>query len=203
MKVALLGVDGLSSESVEIDGSIFSDVNLDVVTRAFWAARLIRRSGCAYTKSKCEISGTTAKPHRQKGTGKARQGSKRSPQFRGGAVIFGPKNRNTNIKYNKKLSKSALLSVVSSKFKDNKLFILNSFSFDKTAQIASFLQKSFKGFSCLFVVFRSEFSIMVKLSSNIAKVTVVDVRSLNVFDVLRHNYIIFDKASIQYFEDSL
>ena len=132
MKERVCNLDNKSLKEISLDKFIFGiEFNSDVIHRMIRYQLAKRRSGNHKTKNISEISGTTKKPFKQKGTGSARQGSKRSPQMRGGAVIFGPVVRSHAHKLPKRVRNLALRIAISKKFKDGKLKIIDNFKISK------------------------------------------------------------------------
>lgn len=163
-----------------------------------------RRSGSAKTKTMAEISGTTAKPHKQKGTGMARQGSKRSVQFRGGRTCFGPMPRSFGYSLPKKIIKKAVADVLKLKIKENKLVLFSgSDSALKTSQISKAL-KSSKIDSALFLYQTNvEQNNLTKSVRNIKNVKALDFKGLNVYDVLNFDFLLLDKNLFQNIKEAV
>ncbi len=157
-----------------------------------------RRSGSANTKTMSEISGTTAKPHKQKGTGSARQGSKRSVQFRGGRTCFGPRARSFEYSLPKKIIKTALAGVIRLKIKENKVILFSGFDDKlKTVKVSKFL-KSNNINQALFLYQSSNNSSNITQSvRNIKNVKALDFKGLNVYDILNFDFLILDKNLFQ------
>lgn len=150
-----------------------------------------RRSGSAKTKTMAEISGTTAKPHKQKGTGMARQGSKRSVQFRGGRTCFGPRPRSFDYSLPKKIVKKAVADVIKLKIKENKLVLFSGAKEAlKTSQVSKALKNN-KIDSALFLYgAEGDLSRSVR---NIKNTKALDFKGLNVYDVLNFDFLMIDK----------
>ncbi len=155
-----------------------------------------RRTGSAQTKSMSEISGTTAKPHKQKGTGSARQGSKRSVQFRGGRTCFGPRARSFDFAMPKKIVQVALIDAIRLKFKENKLVLFSGCKPDlKTAAISKIL-KANKIESALFLYNSDVESSTQSISRsvrNLKNIKAIDFKGLNVYDILNSDFMVLDK----------
>ena len=188
-----------------INDSIFAIIpNLLVMKQTVRWQLAKRRSGNHKTKVISEIRGTTAKPYRQKGTGRARQGSLRSVQFRGGSTIFGPVVRSHSFKLPKKVRKLALKSALSMKQSGNKLSVLQKHNMEKpsTSQISKILDKA-NIKSVLFVV-TDDFCQNFKCSiSNIKNVDYIHVIGLNVYDILRHDNLIISQDALEKIEERL
>lgn len=176
------------SFSIDSDISFLSAKNISYVVRWQLASR---RSGSAKTKTMSEISGTTAKPWKQKGTGRARQGSKRSVQFVGGRTCHGPMPRSFDFSMPKKITKKALADVIALKIFENKIFTFSSLSVNiKTNKISKFLQKSNLE-TVLFIVDKN--SVLQKSVKNIKNVKVLHSNALNVYDILNYNNVIVEQ----------
>ncbi len=161
-----------------------------------------KRSGNAHTKTKGEISGGGKKPWKQKGTGRARSGSSRSPIWRGGGTIFGPRKRDYEFKLNKKERRAALLSSINYKLKNNRLIVFDTLALEsiKTKLFADILQK-FDVTNAAVVDLGND---NLKLSSrNIPNIKYIEEIGINVFDLLKHEYLIMSKDTIKKVEERL
>ena len=158
-----------------------------------------RRSGSAKTKTMAEISGTTAKPHKQKGTGRARQGSKRSVQFVGGRTCHGPMPRSFDFSMPKKIVKKALADILKLKLRENKVSLFADFGSEiKTAKISDTLEKN--KFSSTLIVFdgsKKENQALVKSVRNLKNVKALDSKAINVYDILSFDHLLFDNSSFE------
>ena len=173
---------------IDSDISFLSAKNISYVVRWQLASR---RSGSAKTKTMSEISGTTAKPWKQKGTGRARQGSKRSVQFVGGRTCHGPMPRSFDFSIPKKITKKALADVLMLKISENKIFTFNpTINIIKTNKISKFLQKSNLE-TVLFVVDKN--SVLQKSVKNIKNTKVLHSNALNVYDILNYDNIVVEQ----------
>ena len=156
-----------------------------------------RRTGSANTKTMSEISGTTAKPHKQKGTGHARQGSKRSVQFRGGRTCFGPRARSFEYSLPKKIVKTAIADVIRLKIKENKLILFSCGADLKTTQVNKLL-KSNNINQALFLYQSTESTNNItKPTRNLKNVKALDFKGLNVYDILNFDFLLLDKNLFQ------
>jgi large subunit ribosomal protein L4 len=163
-----------------------------------------RRAGTHKTKGISDVSGTTRKPHRQKGTGRARQGSLRSPQFRGGAVIFGPVVRSHAHDLTKKVRRLALKTVLSSKQADGKLVILDAARTQaaKTKALAGKLDKL--GWRSVLVIDGPELDDnFCRAAANIPGVDVLPQQGANVYDILRRDILVLTRDAVQHLEARL
>lgn len=163
-----------------------------------------RRSGTAKTKTRSEITGSGAKPWRQKGTGRARAGTKKSPIWRSGGTVFGPTGeQNYKQKLPKKVVMAALRVALSSKLSDNNILALDEFNMDKikTKEFVETLNK-LETKNCLFVIDdRNE--IIEKSSKNVANMKVISADHINVYDILKYDSLILTKPSIDKIEKRL
>ncbi len=162
-----------------------------------------RRAGTAKTKTMAEISGTTAKPYKQKGTGRARQGSKRSVQFVGGRTCHGPMPRSFDFSMPKKIVKVALSDALKTKLKDNKVMLFSDVSSDKikTNKINAILESN--KISSALIVFDSSSKnslSLAKSAQNIKHVKALDVKAINVYDLLKFDQLIVES---KVFENSI
>lgn len=191
--------DGTKVGVVEANDAVFGiEPNQHVLFQAVTLQRASLRQGTHKTKGRSEVSGGGRKPWRQKGTGRARQGSIRSPQWRGGGIVFGPTPRDYGFKMPRKMRRLALRSALSSKVASNEVFALETLTFDsiKTKSFKEMLTGLNLDNKVLFVV--SEFEENTLLSGrNIPGVTIVETTGLNVVDVLGHNKVVFTKDAVE------
>lgn len=162
-----------------------------------------RRSGNACTKTRAEVHGSNAKPWRQKGTGRARSGSKRSPVWRGGGTVFGPKPRSYSIKLSKKVRRLGLRMALSSRFSENRLVVLDSFAMDeiKTKNFVS-VMGTLNLDNALIVIPENDEK-LEKSSRNAVGYKVIPTAGVNVYDVLLHKNIILLQSCIGQLEKRL
>lgn len=162
-----------------------------------------QRKGTAATKERSFVSGGGKKPWRQKGTGRARVGSIRSPLWRGGGTIFGPRPRDYSFPLPKKVRRAALRSVISYKFRENKLLVLEDWDLGeaKTKKFVGALQNL--GVKSALIVTMGKDENLPKSARNVPGVQVLDPSGLNVHDILRHEHLIFSRASLQEMEKRL
>jgi large subunit ribosomal protein L4 len=190
---------------IELDEAVFgAPVRQDILQRVVRWQLAKRRAGTHSTKGISEIRGTTAKPYRQKGTGRARQGSLRSPQFRGGAVIFGPKPRDHGFDLPKKVRALGLKSALSAKQADGKLVILKeaTLSEAKTAQLKSRLDKL--GWSNALIVGGAEVDAnFARAARNIPNLDLLPVQGANVYDILRRDTLVLTQDAVTALEARL
>lgn len=153
-----------------------------------------RRSGSAKTKTMSEISGTTAKPYKQKGTGNARQGSKRSVQFVGGRTCHGPTPRSFDFTMPKKISKCSLADALRLKISENNIYLVNSFPFEKTSELTKSLNKADLKESCLFVYDEKSKDSLIRSARNLKDSKVIDVKAINPYDILNYKNLILEES---------
>jgi len=192
---------------IDLPPSIFQrELRKDILDRVVQWQLAKRRSGNHKTKGISEISGTTRKPYRQKGTGNARHGSRRSPQFVGGATIFGPVVRSHAYNLNKKIRTLGLCVALSLKQREGKLIILDdlvsSNHTSKTKHYYDFFGK-LGAKSALLVSDDHAYHAVSKGVSNLPKYNALHERGLNVYDILRHDHLIISKKSLEYIEGRL
>nr|WGD67668.1 50S ribosomal protein L4 [Bacillus velezensis] len=205
-KVALYNQNGSTAGDIELNASVFGiEPNESVVFDAILMQRASLRQGSHKVKNRSEVRGGGRKPWRQKGTGRARQGSIRSPQWRGGGVVFGyPTPRSYSYKLPKKVRRLAIKSVLSSKVNDNNIIVLEDLTLDtvKTKEMAAVL----KGLSVekKALIVTADANEAVSLSArNIPGVTVVQANGINVLDVVNHEKLLITKAAVEKVEEVL
>nr|5NJT_Y Chain Y, 50S ribosomal protein L4 [Bacillus subtilis subsp. subtilis str. 168]6HTQ_E Chain E, 50S ribosomal protein L4 [Bacillus subtilis subsp. subtilis str. 168]8QPP_b Chain b, Large ribosomal subunit protein uL4 [Bacillus subtilis]8R55_b Chain b, Large ribosomal subunit protein uL4 [Bacillus subtilis] len=204
-KVALYNQNGSTAGDIELNASVFGiEPNESVVFDAILMQRASLRQGTHKVKNRSEVRGGGRKPWRQKGTGRARQGSIRSPQWRGGGVVFGPTPRSYSYKLPKKVRRLAIKSVLSSKVIDNNIIVLEDLTLDtaKTKEMAAIL----KGLSVekKALIVTADANEAVALSArNIPGVTVVEANGINVLDVVNHEKLLITKAAVEKVEEVL
>lgn len=204
MKVVVKTLDNEEVGQVNLNPAIF-DVSLrpDILARVVHWQLMKRRAGTHKTKGISDISGTTKKPWRQKGTGRARQGSLRSPQFRGGAVIFGPVVRSHGFSLPKKVRRLGLKVVLSSKRVEGNLIIIDELK--ASGKTKDFLKKmSEMGLSsALFVGGETLNAEFCRASSNVVGIDVLPHIGLNVYDILRHKTLVLERGVLPLLEERL
>lgn len=204
MKVAVKSLDNKKVGDIELNESIFGvDVRSDILHRMVNWQMAKRRSGNHKTKGISEVSGTGKKPHRQKGTGAARLGSKRVPQARGGAIIFGPVVRDHAHNLTKSFRKLALKVALSSKQADGKLVVLDAAKAKthKTKDMAKSLQDL--GITSALVIDSQQDENFVRAVSNIPCIDVLSNEGINVYDILRRDTLVLTKEAVEQLEARL
>ncbi len=204
-KVNVLSQTGSSVGEIELNDAIFGiEPNQSVLFDAVIAQRASLRQGTHKVKNRSEVSGGGRKPWRQKGTGRARQGSIRSPQWRGGGIVFGPTPRSYSYKLPKKVRRLALKSALSSKVAETNFVVLDALKLDapKTKEFVKVLSDLSIESKALFVT--ADLDENVALSArNIPGVTVLTAAGINVLDLVGHDKVVFTQAAVQKVEEVL
>ncbi|PAV27901.1 50S ribosomal protein L4 [Virgibacillus profundi] len=198
-KVALLKQDGTQAGDVELNDSVFGiEPNNHVLHEAVVMQRASMRQGTHAVKTRSEVRGGGRKPWRQKGTGRARQGSIRSPQWVGGGTVFGPTPRSYSYKLPKKVRRLAIKSALSSKVKEENLVVLDSIALDipKTKEVVAMLNALNVDSKALIVTAEKNETI-VRSANNLQSVKVLAVDELNVLDLLSHDKLIILKDAAE------
>ena len=199
MKIKVLNLKNKPVGDIDLDSNIFGIRKLpDIIHQYVRYQNAKSRQGSHKTKSRSEVSGRSKKPFSQKGTGNARQGSNKPPNFRGGAVSMGPQNRDHSFSLNKKEKKLALKSALSIKFTEEKVIIIDSFEIKslKTKELYSDL-KQFDYKSALFIYSESGIDKNFKLASaNIPRVSILSQKGINVKDLITFDKIFIEQKSI-------
>ena len=205
MKVNVVTLENKQAGDIVLSADVFGlPVRLDLIQRMVRWQLAKAQSGTHSTKGISAIRGTTAKPHRQKGTGSARAGSKRSPQFRGGAVIFGPVPRSHAHDLPKKVRKLALKTMLSSKLAEGKLLIIDDASVQeaKTSKLNEKLKIA--GWNSVLIISAGEGDENLKRAvSNLKHVDILPQVGANVYDILRHDNILLTKEAVKELEERL
>ena len=197
-KVPVFNTDGKKVDDIELSDEIFGiKPNEDVVHMAVVQHLANRRRGTQSAKTRAEVRGGGRKPWRQKGTGRARQGSIRSPQWTGGGVVFAPKPRDYSFKLNKKVKRLALKSVLSQKVLEEKLIVLDELSFPeiKTKQMVKVVSNlNLK--KALFVT-EGDAKNVILSAKNMPNVKTAGVGTINVYDVLKFDHFVVTKEAVE------
>ena len=198
MKIEVNSLDNKKIKDIDLDKQIFGlELKEEIIYRMVRYQLAKRRSGNHKTKGISEISGTTKKPFKQKGTGNARQGSKRSPQMRGGAVIFGPQVRSHAHKLPKKIKKLALKMAISKKIKDGKFKIINELKMSKPK--TNLFRSKLTGLkldSVLFIDGKDIDNNFLLASKNVPKIDILPVAGINVYDILKRDYLVLSENAV-------
>ena len=199
MKKPVLNLNNSEVGNIELDSNIFGIRSFpDLIHQYIRYQNANSRQGSHKTKTRSEVSGRSKKPFAQKGTGNARQGSSKPPNFRGGAVSMGPNNRDYSFKLNKKEKKLALKSALSIKLSEDKIIFIDSFKLNnfKTKELNIALKK-FQYSSALFVYSENGLDKNFKLaSSNIPKVSTISQKGINVKDIITFDKVFIEQKSL-------
>ena len=200
--VAVINMNGENVGTIELNDAIFGiEANEHVMHLAVVQYLANQRQGTQSAKTRAEVRGGGRKPWRQKGTGRARQGSTRSPQWTGGGVVFAPKPRNYSFKLNKKVKRLALQSALSTKVAENKIIVLDELNLNeiKTNEMAKVLN-NIKCGKALIVMDGSNKNVMLS-ARNIPEVKTASVNTINVYDLLKYNTLVVTKEAVAKIEE--
>ena len=200
--VTVYNMEGNEVGTMELNDAVFGvEVNEHLVHLAVVRQLANNRQGTQKAKTRSEVSGGGRKPWRQKGTGHARQGSTRAPQWKGGGVVFAPTPRDYTIRLNKKEKRAALKSALTSRVQENKFIVVDSLSFDEIKT------KNFKAVmdnlkvSKALVVLDEESTNAAISAKNIPTVKTARVNTINVYDILKYNTVVATKAAVASIEE--
>ena len=205
MKLDVTTLDAAKAGEIELDDAVFGiDPRRDILARVVNWQLAKRRAGTHKTKVISEISGTTKKPYRQKGSGRARQGSLRSPQFRGGATIHGPRPRSHEHDLPKKVRRLGLKCALSAKRAEGKLVILETTALDsaKTKELVARFGK-LGWTSALIIDGAAVNQSFARAARNIPKIDVLPQQGVNVYDILRRDTLVLTREAAQHLEARL
>ena len=198
--VSVYNIEGKEVGTIDLSDAVFGvEVNEHLVHMAVVSQLANKRQGTQKAKTRSEVSGGGRKPWRQKGTGHARQGSTRAPQWTGGGVVFAPTPRDYSFKMNKKERRLALKSALTSRVQESKLVVLDELKLDaiKTKDMQNVLNNL--NVAKAMVVTDNE-NVIVS-ARNIPNVITASVDTLNVFDILKYNTVVLDKATVAKVEE--
>jgi large subunit ribosomal protein L4 len=206
MKIQVVSLEGKKVGEADLNDDIFGrqEIRIDLLDRAVQWQQAKKRAGTHMAKTISGVSGTTKKPYAQKGTGNARQGSLRSPQFRGGGVIFGPVVRSHAYDLPKKVRQLALKNALSSKAKEGKLIVLDVAKTDthKTKDMVSKLKKL--GLSSALIIDGANLDLnFCRAVANIPMIDVLPEQGANVYDILRRDTLVLTKNAVEQLEARL
>ena len=196
--VSVYNMEGKEVGTMELNDAVFGvEVNEHLVHAVVVAQLANKRQGTQKAKTRSEVSGGGRKPWRQKGTGHARQGSTRAPQWTGGGVVFAPTPREYTIKLNKKERRLALKSVLTAKVQENKFIVLDELKFDeiKTKNFQAVLNNL--NVNKAMVVLNDNDKNVVMSAKNIPNVITAQTNTINVYDILKYNTMIVTKAAVE------
>ena len=196
--VSVYNMEGNVVGAMELSDAVFGvEVNEHLVHAVVVAQLANKRQGTQKAKTRSEVSGGGRKPWRQKGTGHARQGSTRAPQWTGGGVVFAPTPRDYTIKLNKKERRLALKSVLTAKVQENKFIVLDELKLDeiKTKKFQAVLDNL--NVNKAMVVLNENDKNVVMSAKNIPNVITAQTNTINVYDILKYNTMIVTKAAVE------
>ena len=200
--VAVYNIEGKEVDKLELNDNVFGvEINEHLVHLAVVSQLANGRQGTQSAKTRSEVSGGGRKPWRQKGTGHARQGSTRSPQWTGGGVVFAPKPRDYSMKVNQREKQIAIKSALTSKVQDSKLIVVDEFKLDeiKTSKFAQILD-NLKAPKAL-VVTKDKDEKVVLSARNIPTVKTTMTNSINVYDILKYDSLVITKDAVAAIEE--
>ena len=200
--VAVLNMEGKEVGTLELNDAVFGvEVNEHLVHMAVLQQLANNRQGTQKAKTRSEVRGGGRKPWRQKGTGHARQGSTRAPQWTGGGMVFAPVPRDYSFKINKKEKRAALKSVLTAAVQENKLIVVDELKLDeiKTKKFAE-VMKNLNVDKALVVINDNDQNIVMS-AKNIPTVKVAQTNTINVFDILKYSTVVVTKAAVATIEE--
>lgn len=200
--VAVYNMEGKEADKIELNDSIFGvEINEHLVHMAVLQQLANKRQGTQKAKTRSEVRGGGRKPWRQKGTGHARQGSTRSPQWTGGGVVFAPTPRDYSFKLNKKEKRAALKSALTSRVVENKFVVVDELKLDeiKTKKFVEVLKNL--NVEKALVVLNDMDEKVIASAANIPTVKTTQTNELNVFDVLKYDTVVVTKAAVATIEE--
>ena len=200
--VSVFNMEGKEVGTLELNDAVFGvEVNEHLVHLAVVAQLANKRQGTQKAKTRSEVSGGGRKPWRQKGTGHARQGSTRAPQWTGGGVVFAPTPRDYTIRLNKKEKRAALKSALSSRVQENKFIVVDELKMDeiKTKKFKAVLDNLKVGKAL--VILNDNDQNVVLSARNIADVKTASEGTMNVYDILKYNTVVTTKAAVATIEE--
>jgi large subunit ribosomal protein L4 len=204
MKLTVRNLDNQEVGDIELSEEVFGlPVRRDILARVVNWQLSKRRAGTHKTKGVSDISGTTKKPYRQKGTGRARQGSLRSPQFRGGAVIFGPVVRSHEFGLQKKVRRLGLKTALSAKQAEGKLVVVEEARLDEAKTKALRSRFEALGWGSVLIIDGAVNESFARAARNLPKVDVLPEQGANVYDILRRDTLVLTRAAVQQLEARL
>ncbi|MCB5576997.1 50S ribosomal protein L4 [[Ruminococcus] gnavus] len=200
--VSVYNIEGKEVGTIDLNDAVFGvEINEHLVHMAVVNQLANNRQGTQKAKTRSEVSGGGRKPWRQKGTGHARQGSTRAPQWTGGGVVFAPVPRDYSFKMNKKEKRAALKSALTAKVEEKKFVVVDEIKFDeiKTKNFANIL-KNLEVSKALVVLEDGNDNVVIS-AKNIADVKTAAINTINVYDILKYNTVIATKAAVAKIEE--
>ncbi len=200
--VSVYNMEGNEVGTLELNDAVFGvEVNEHLVHLAVVAQLANKRQGTQKAKTRSEVSGGGRKPWRQKGTGHARQGSTRAPQWKGGGVVFAPTPRDYTIRLNKKEKRAALKSALTSRVQENKFIVVDELALNeiKTKKFVE-VMNNLKVSKALVVLAEDDQNV-IKSASNVASVKTANAGMINVYDILKYSTVVATKAAVEKIEE--
>ncbi len=202
VKVKVYNLEGKEIEEMKLDSAVFDvEINPNLVHQVVEAQKANARQNFAHTKNRAEVRGGGRKPWRQKGTGRARHGSIRSPIWKGGGITFGPRReRNFEKKINKKMKKKALFMTLTDKVNENTFVAVDKLELPeiKTKNLFNILNKlPLKKAKSILVILPEKNETVIKSAKNLPEVKTIIADSLNIIDILKHEYLLVDKSGVK------
>lgn len=200
--VAVYNIEGKEVDKLELNDSVFGvEINEHLVHKAVVAQLANKRQGTQSAKTRAEVRGGGRKPWRQKGTGHARQGSTRAPQWTGGGVVFAPKPRDYSVKLNKKEKANALKSALTSRVNEEKFIVLDEFKLDeiKTKKFVEVLNNL--EVAKALVVTKENDQNLVMSAKNVPSVKTALTNTINVYDILKYDTVVITKDAVAAIEE--
>ena len=202
LNIRVYNQEGEEVSELNLNEAIFGlPWNADLIHQVVRVALANKRQVLASTKDRREVSGGGRKPWRQKGTGRARHGSIRSPLWKGGGITFGPtKERNFKLKINKKMARKAFLTALSTKAKDSELLVLDDLklSAPKTKEMSKIMKNFPQVKTSLLVLAGKKDENLKRAGRNLPNLRIINIDNLNILDILKYKHLIFTKDGIEY-----
>lgn len=205
MQVSVITLDNAPAGEAELPDELFGTApRADIMARVVHWQLAKRRAGTHKVKGMGEVSGTTRKPYRQKGTGSARQGSLRAPQFRKGGVVHGPVVRDHGYSLNKKVRRLGLISALSQKAKDGKLVVLDVATADESAKTGAMAKRvKALGWTKALVIDAEVNDHFLRVLRNIPGMDALPTAGANVYDILNHDVLVLTRAGVEALKERL
>ena len=201
-KLGLFNIEAKQVGEIQLNDNIFAaEVNADAMHQVVVALLANKRQGTQSAKTRAEVRGGGIKPWRQKGTGRARQGSIRAPQWIKGGIVFAPKPRDYRVSIPKSMRRVALKSALTSKVQAGEMIVMEDLAFEaiKTKQVAEMLKTL--GYNKTLIVTAESNEVVYKSARNIAGVSVIPANNINVYDLLKFEKVIMTKDAVSKIEE--
>lgn len=200
--ISVFNIEGKEVGSIELNDAVFGvNVNEHLVHMAVVAQLANKRQGTQKAKTRSEVSGGGRKPWKQKGTGHARQGSTRSPQWKGGGVVFAPQPRDYSFKMNRKEKQAAICSALTTKLNENKLIVLDEFKLGEIkTKAAKKVLEDIKANKALIILGEKEENVILS-ARNLESVATTLTNSISVYDILNHDSLVITKDAVSKIEE--